>query len=235
VALALLLAAFAGEPPAAPGKSDPGADSTAVLGLRDVFASPALLRLGFVFFMLSASVGALMSIFRALGRDLLDVSLREQMVLFAAPAAGFAAGVALAGLLGAVAGRRNLLTVAFVAAAASFLALPAADSLPLAVALLSTGCLGLGLAIPTMTATSLDLARETPGVTFGFLLTLEGLGHALGPAGGAVFGDVEGTLIFIGALLVAAFVASLGIAPAHADVLVPAKLAAEAVASTAEG
>jgi MFS family permease len=194
-----------------------------------------MLRLGFVFFMLSSAVGALMSIFRALGRDLLDVSLREQMVLFAAPAAGFAAGVALAGLLGAVAGRRNLLTVAFVAAAASFLALPAADSLPLAVALLSTGCLGLGLAIPTMTATSLDLARETPGVTFGFLLTLEGLGHALGPAGGAVFGDVEGTLIFIGALLVAAFVASLGIAPAHADVLVPAKLAAEAVASTAEG
>ena len=220
VAVALVLAAFASEPPD-PEDNVPVASGGAVLGLRDVLANPALLRLGFVFLMQSASVGALMSIFRALGRDLLDVSLREQMVLFVAPAAGMATGVALAGLLGSVVGRRNLLAVAFMAAGLSFLALPTADSLTFAVALLTTGCLGLGLALPTTTATSLDMARETPGVTFGFLLTLEGLGHALGPAGGAVFGDVEGTLVFIGALLTAAFLACLGMAPAREKFLVP--------------
>jgi MFS family permease len=175
-----------------------------------------------------------MSIFRALGRDLLDVSLRQQMVLFIVPAAGFAAGVALAGLLGSVVGRRNLLAAAFIAAGLSFLALPAAESLTFAVALLTTGCLGLGLAIPTTTATSLDVARETPGVTFGFLLTLEGLGHALGPAGGALFGDVEGTLVFIGALLTAAFVACLGMSPARDTVPGSPKLPAEVAASTVE-
>ena len=93
----------------------------------------------------------------------------------------------------------------------------------------------LGVALPTTTASGFDLARETPGVTFGFLLTLEGLGHALGPAGGALFGNVEGTLVFVGALLAAAFVACLGMTPAHVPVRSPAKLPVEAVASTVEG
>jgi predicted MFS family arabinose efflux permease len=234
VALALVLATFASEP-GDPEHDEGMATSVPVLGLRDVFASPALLRLGFIVVMQAASVGAMMSIFRAIGRDLLDVSLREQMVLFVAPAAGFAAGVVAAGLLGGVAGRRNLLAVAFAMACVSFVTLPAVDGLVVAVALLTVGCLGLGMALPTTTATGFDLARETPGVAFGFLLTLEGLGHALGPAGGALFGDVQGTLVFIGALLAAAFVACLGMAPAHERVGSPAKLPVEVAASTVEG
>lgn len=235
VAVALVLAAFAGEPPDPEDDDAPTETAVVVLGLRDVFASPSLVRLGFVVVMQAASVGAMMSIFRAIGRDLLEVSLREQMVLFAVPAAGFATGVVMAGLLGSIAGRRNLLTVAFATACVSFVALPAVDALAVAVALLTTGCLGLGIALPTTTATGFDLARQTPGVAFGFLLTLEGLGHALGPAGGAVFGNVEGTLLFIGALLAAAFIACLGMAPARERILSPAKLPVEVAASTAEG
>jgi predicted MFS family arabinose efflux permease len=233
VAFALVLAAFAAEPPD-PEDDEAPKTSIPVLGLRDVFASPPLLRLGFVTVMQAAAIGAMMSIFRAIGRDLLDVSLREQMVLFVAPAAGFAAGVVIAGMLGSVVGRRNLLAVAFAIGCVSFVALPAVDGLVAAVALLTTGCLGIGMALPTTTATGFDLARETPGVAFGFLLSLEGLGHALGPAGGAMFGDVQGTLVFIGALLAAAFLASLGMT-AHERSSSPAKLPVEVVASTVEG
>jgi hypothetical protein len=229
-----VLAAFASEPPD-PVDEAPKDDAIAVLGLRDVFANPPLLRLGFVVVMQSAAIGAMMSIFRAIGRDLLDVSLREQMVLFVGPAAGFAVGVFGAGLLGGVVGRRNLLAFAFGIGCVSFVALPAVDGLAPAVLLLTTGCLGLGMALPTTTATSFDLARETPGVAFGFLLTLEGLGHAMGPAGGAMFGNVEGTLVFIGALLAAAFLASFGMAPSQAKVRTPAKLPVEVAASTVEG
>jgi predicted MFS family arabinose efflux permease len=234
VSVALVLAAFAGEPPDPEDGAATVSTAVAVLGLRDVFATPTLLRLGLVVVLQSASVGAMMSIFRALGRDLLDISLREQMVLFVAPAAGFATGVVLAGLLGSHAGRRSLLAVAFGTACVSFLALTASGSLALSVTLLTTGCLGLGMALPTTTATGLDMARETPGVTFGFLLTLEGLGHALGPAGGAVFGNVEGTLVFIAALLAAAFLTCLTMAPAHRTQRRPAKLPAEVAASTVE-
>jgi predicted MFS family arabinose efflux permease len=234
IAVALVLASFAGEPPD-PIDEAPKDDAIAVLGLGDVFASPPLLRLGFVVVMQSAAIGAMMSIFRAIGRDLLDVSLREQMVLFVGPAAGFAVGVFGAGVLGGVVGRRNLLAFAFGVGCVSFVALPAVDGLAPAVLLLTTGCLGLGMALPTTTATGFDLARETPGVAFGFLLTLEGLGHAVGPAGGAMFGNVEGTLVFIGALLAAAFLASFSMAPAQEKSHGPAKLPVEVAASTVEG
>jgi predicted MFS family arabinose efflux permease len=192
-----------------PGVVGPNAGK--VIGLRDVFGNPALLRLGCVYLLLSAAVGALLSVFRAIGRDIFDVSLREEMFLLLPAAAGFALGVALAGLLGEVAGRRNLMAVAFCAAAIAFLALSRSDATALSVALLAVGCFGLGLAVPTTTATSLDLSRDMPGLTFGFLLTLEGLGHAAGPAIGALFGSVEGVMTLVGGLLAASFVAALGL------------------------
>jgi len=49
-----------------------------------------------------------------------------------------------------------------------------------------------------------------------------------------MFGDVQGTLVFIGALLAAAFLASLGMT-AHERSSSPAKLPVEVVASTVEG
>ena len=171
-------------------------------------------------------MGALLSVFRAIGRDIFGVSLREEMLLLLPACAGFALGVALAGLLGEVAGRRNLLAVAFASAAVAFLALSQSETLAISVALLALGCLGLGLAVPTTTATSLDLSRDMPGLTFGFLLTLEGLGHAAGPAIGALFGSVEGVMALVGGLLTASFVAALGLnASASAEVPSPNLLA----------
>jgi predicted MFS family arabinose efflux permease len=234
VTVAFVLALFAGEP--ADPDDDERETASRVLGLRDVFAHPPMLKLGGVIFLQSASVAAMMSIFRAIGRDLLDVSLREQMILFVGPAAGFGAGIALAGLVGGIVGRRNMLAVAYLTSAVSFVLLPTAGAgvLGPSMVLLTTGCLGMGLAMPTTTAASFDLARVTPGVTFGFLLTLEGIGHALGPAGGALFGTVEGTLMFMAALQMVAFFTSLTMAPKNQPDFRPVKLPADVAASTVE-
>jgi predicted MFS family arabinose efflux permease len=235
VVVALALSYFGADEASEPAVVDADEPAAAIVGLRDVFANPSLLRLGCVYLLISAAMGALLSVFRAIGRDLFGVSLREEMLLLLPACAGFALGVALAGLLGDVAGRRNLLGLAFGSAAVAFLALSSSGSTAVSVALLAVGCFGLGLAVPTTTATSLDLARDVPGATFGFLLTLEGLGHALGPAAGALFGGVEGVMTLIGALLAAAFVASFGLSRSGSAEVSPASAPAVAIEGVDRG
>ncbi len=136
--------------------------------------------LGSAFLLQSIAAAALLASFRAIGRDMMGVSLQQETVLLVPAGVCFGAGVLLAGVLGRLS-RRVSMAAGLALAGASFLAVSNATGQSQQVALIAAGCVGLGLAVPTMTALSLDLARTAPGLLFGYLFALEGIGHMAGP------------------------------------------------------
>ncbi len=172
-------------------------------GLRSILAQPAYVALGSTVLLQSIAAAALLASFRSIGRDLMGVSLQQETVLLVPAGVCFGGGVLLAGVLGRLS-RRASLAVGLALAGASFLAVSHATGQSQQVALIAAGCIGLGLAVPTMTALSLDLARTAPGLLFGYLFALEGIGHMAGPLLTAGLADVRLSLALIGGVLIAA-------------------------------
>ncbi len=216
VALGLVLSL---RPPPAAGRpeSDESMRDRSV-NLRLIVADRSRVGLGATFFLQSLALAALVASFRALGRDMLGVSLHRETVLLLPVGTCFAIGVVLAGALGWLP-RRVLLGTALGLAGASFLVMGHTSGTETQLLLLATGCLGLGLAVPTMTALQLDMARGTPGLLFGFLFALEGLGHILGPAVVTALSDVRLATAVVGGALVAAALASLQVSTISESVL----------------
>jgi len=156
-------------------------------------------RIGFSIVMLlqATALGALLAVFRSYGRDVLGVSLREE-ALFLAPAAVLAAAaILLGGILSDRLGRIPLLGTGFLIAGLAIWALSTVSG-PLAAAPVAAAvCLGLGLALPSVGAMSMDMSRAAGrGTTLGWFLTMEGLGHAIGPAiGGWVSASASTTAV----------------------------------------
>jgi predicted MFS family arabinose efflux permease len=177
-------------------------------GVRPILAQRAYLALGSAFLLQSLALAALLASFRAIGRDLMGVSLHRETILLLPVGASFGVGVLVAGVLGRLS-RRASLAAGLALGGASFLAVSHATGQPLQIGLLAVGCAGLGLAVPTMTALTLDLARATPGLLFGFLFALEGAGHMTGPSLAAALSDVRLSLALVGAVLLTASLVAL--------------------------
>ncbi len=142
-------------------------------------------RLGFAFFVLleSAAIGSFQAIFRSYGRDLLGVSFRREL-LFLAPAVLTAAGaIVIGGALADRLGRLRLLSVGFLTAGVAVWFLSGTVQPAALIPLAAIGGMGAGLAMPSMSALSMDLSRTAgQGTVLAWFMTMEGLGHAGGAA-----------------------------------------------------
>jgi MFS family permease len=160
-----------------------------------------------------AALGALTAVFGAYRRDVLGVSLAEQGLLLA-PAA------ILGGLLvvpgGAFAdriGARRIMVPSYLLVGVGLLALSRfSDPVLVVVGAGLTGA-AYGLAAPTIASTMMSLAgpASSRGGVIAWFMTVDGVGHAVGPAvAGALLGlfGVESVLMLAGGLyLVVAYVA----------------------------
>jgi MFS family permease len=185
-----------------------------------LLASPPALLVGATYFFEAAAIGALLSIFRTVGLQVLHVSLRQETLLLLPACACFGAGVLVAGVAGESIGRARLLALGLGLAGVAFLGAGQASGREIALVSLCAGGFGLGMSLPMTTAAALDAARSLPGTTFGFVLTLEGLGHVAGPALSAGLANVDATLALAGVLLLAACAAALGLSRVQAPSLV---------------
>ena len=155
----------------------------------------------------TTAMGALLAVFRAYGRDTLEVSLREEILLLAPAAAIGGAGVILGGVMAVRLGRMPVMGAGFLLAAVSIWGLATFTEAESVVPLAAAGALGLGLALPSVWALAMDLSRTPGGGTvLGWFLTMEGLGIAAGPALGGGISETAGVttvLWMAGGLLLA--------------------------------
>ncbi|MGD0766102.1 MAG: MFS transporter, partial [Dehalococcoidia bacterium] len=208
VVTALAFAALA--QPAAFERTIEAAETRSTASLREVMRDalqPRRLGFGLIVLLQAGAAGALLAVFRSYGRDFLGVSFREE-ALYLAPAAVLGAGAVIAG--GALAdrfGRLGLIACGFLIAAPVLLLLSSVTSPVFVIPLAAMVGAGLGLALPSVPATSMDLSRTaSQGTLLAWFMTLEGLGHAAGPAlGGFVseMGDTTAVLRVAAALFAA--------------------------------
>jgi MFS family permease len=161
----------------------------------------------------AAAVGALTAVFRAYGRDVLGVSLYRQAFLLLPAAVAGGVLVVPGGAIADRIGARRVMTVGFAATGACLIALArysaAAQVLPIAA--VAGG--GFGLAMPGIAATMMRLAGPdgSRGGVIGWFMTVDGLGHAVGPAAaGVILASLGASAVLISAgalFLVVAYVA----------------------------
>ncbi|HYM14136.1 MAG TPA: MFS transporter [Dehalococcoidia bacterium] len=143
-------------------------------------------RLAFALLVLaeSAAVGALTGAFRAYGRDVLHVSLYHQALMLLPAALVGGALVVPGGALADRLGSRKVMTAGFTASGIGLLVLSrwSGAAVVLPVSAIAGG--GFGLAMPAIAATMMALAgpEGSRGGLIGWFMTMDGLGHAVGPA-----------------------------------------------------
>ncbi len=161
----------------------------------------------------AAALGGLTVIFRAYGRDVLHVSLAHEGLLLL-PAGIIGALVVLPG--GAIAdrfGAKRVMVPGFLVTGVCLMLLARWDGTAFVVATAAVAGLGFGLAVPAIASTMMSLAGSTSsrGGVIGWFMTMDGIGHAAGPAAAGILlalVGAESVLIAAGALfLVAASIA----------------------------
>lgn len=155
----------------------------------------------------ASAVGALTAVFRAYGRDVLDVSLVRQAALLAPGALLGGALVIPGGTIADRIGARRVMVAGFATTGIGLLLLSrwGDPSFVLPVATVTGG--GFGLAMPSIAATMLHLAgpEGSRGGVIGWFMTMDGLGYAVGPAAAGVLLAASGAssvLVFVGVLFV---------------------------------
>jgi MFS transporter, DHA1 family, multidrug resistance protein len=157
----------------------------------------------------AAALGGLTAVFRAYGRDVLDVSLARQGLLLI-PAAVVGALVVVPG--GAAAdrlGARRVMIPGFALTGICLLVLARWSDPMVVAATAAVAGLGFGLAVPAIASTMMALAGSTAsrGGVIGWFMTMDGIGHSAGPAGAGVLlalWGAESVLLAAGALFLAA-------------------------------
>jgi MFS family permease len=161
----------------------------------------------------AAAVGGLTAVFRAYGRDVLGVSLYRQALLLLPAAVAGGALVVPGGAIADRIGARRVMTVGFAATGGCLIALARCSDTAQVLPIAAVAGGGFGLAMPGIAATMMRLAGPdgSRGGVIGWFMTVDGLGHAAGPAAAGVilaaFG-ASAVLMSAGALfLVVAYVA----------------------------
>jgi len=186
VALALIVALVAPEPRARSERGDEPAPSLRALGR--VLRSPERAMFSAVVLAEAMALGALTAIFRAYGRDILDVSLLREGLMLAPAALAGAGCVLIGGTIADRAGARAVMAPGFALAGAATVALAFATHAAAVVPLAAAGAAGFGIAVPTIASTMLALSREeaSRGGVIGWFMSMDGIGHAVGPVCAAV-------------------------------------------------
>ena len=157
----------------------------------------------------AAALGGLTAIFRAYGRDVLGVSLaREGLLLIPAAIAGALVvipGGAIADRLGA----KWVMVPGFAITGLCLILLARWSDTTFVMATAAVAGIGFGLAVPAIASTMMSLAGATGsrGGVIGWFMTMDGIGHVVGPVSAglllAQFGP-EAVLVAAGALFLAA-------------------------------
>lgn len=153
-------------------------------------------RLGFSLMMLfqALAISGLLAVFRAYGRDIAGVSFRTELLLLAPGAAAGGAAVIIGGALSDRLGRIPVLGTGYLLGALSIWSMSMVSHPAAVVIAAAVAAFGLGMAVPSMSALSMDLSRTSgSGTILGWFMTVEGLGHAGGPAFAGLLGAKVGT------------------------------------------
>lgn len=179
--------------------------------MREIVARPQRAAFTALVLVEAAALGSLTAVFRAYGRDVLGVTLAHEGLLLI-PAAIAGGLVVIPG--GAIADRlgpRRVMLPGFALTGLCLLLLARWSDPMVVAATAAVAGLGFGLAIPAIASTMMSLAgsTNTRGGVIGWFMTMDGIGHALGPAAAglllALWG-AESVLVAAGALfLVAAY------------------------------
>jgi MFS family permease len=172
---------------------------------RSIVSSPQ--RAAFALLVLSeaAALGALTAAFRSYGRDVLDVSLARQALLLAPAAVCGGLLVVPGGALADRFGPRRIMAPGFAATGVCLLLLSRWSDPAFVVTIAAAAGAGFGLAVPAIASTMMMLAGpiSTRGGIIGWFMTMDGFGHAVGPAAAGVLLGVFGApavMIVAGAL-----------------------------------
>ena len=172
--------------------------------LPRVLRSPQRVAFSAIVLSESMALGALTAIFRAYGRDILGVSLMREGLMLAPAAALGAACVMAGGTLADRMGTRPVMAPGFALAAAAVLLLAFVTQPGFVVVVAAAGGIGFGLALPTIASTMMQLAggHGTRGGIIGWFMSMDGLGHSIGPAAAALLlamAGAEAAMVLAGA------------------------------------
>lgn len=156
----------------------------------------------------ASGIGALTAGYRAYGRDVLGVSLAQQSLLLIPAAICGALAVIPGGAIADRFGVRRTLVPGFAIAGISLILLSQWSSTPFVLAVGGLTGAGFGLAMPSIAATMMSLAGSTSnrGGVIGWFMTMDGVGHAAGPATAGLllaFFGASAVLIASGAMFIA--------------------------------
>ncbi len=185
MALALVLALVTEV--AGSGTPSPEYELPSLHEARQIVASPQRAAFALVVLAEASVIGALTAAFRAYGRDVLDVSLAVEGLLIAPAAIAGGLMVIPGGAIADHAGARRVMIPGFALTGVCLIALAWIDDpVPVAITAAVAGA-GFGLALPSIAATMMALAGAgTRGATIGWFMTMDGIGHAFGPAAAGV-------------------------------------------------
>lgn len=152
--------------------------------LPAVLRSPQRVAFSAIIVAESIALGALTAIFRAYGRDIAHVSLTREAVLLAPAAALGGLGVVVGGALADRIGARRVMVPGFFAAGVAVLVLSHWTHPATIVLAATAGGVGFGVAVPTIASTMMGLAggAGARGGIIGWFMSMDGLGHSIGPA-----------------------------------------------------
>lgn len=152
-------------------------------GVFRKIVSPQRLTFSVIILLQSAIIGSLLAIFRAYGRDAVEISFREEVLLLVPAAIAGGAAVVVGGSLSDKLGRIPLLGAGFFMTTLALWMLSVATSPGALMVIAPIAAIGMGLAFPSVGAMSMDLSRTAgAGTILAWFLAVEGVGHAAGPA-----------------------------------------------------
>ncbi|MDE3094945.1 MAG: MFS transporter [Chloroflexota bacterium] len=152
--------------------------------LPAVLRSPQRVAFSAIIVAESIALGALTAIFRAYGRDIAHVSLTREGILLAPAAVLGGLGVVAGGALADRVGARRVMAPGFFTAGIAVLVLAHWTHPATIVVAATAGGIGFGLAVPTIASTMMALAggAGARGGIIGWFMSMDGLGHSIGPA-----------------------------------------------------
>lgn len=182
--------------------------------LPAVLRSPQRLAFSAVVLAESVALGAIAASFRAYGREIVGVSLTREGLLLGPAAVLGGASVIVGGALADRIGARRVMVPGFAAAGIAVMLLSHFAAPWFVVVAAAVGGVGFGLAVPTIASTMMALSGGAGGRggVIGWFMSMDGLGHAIGPGLAAVLLGVSGAgaamLLVGGALLAVSAVAA---------------------------
>jgi peptidoglycan-N-acetylglucosamine deacetylase len=161
--------------------------------LSRLLMTPSRMSFSLIVLLQGAIIGALLAVFGSYGRNSLHVSMREELALFAPAAAAGACAVLVSGSLADRVGRIPVLGTGFLAVTIGVWGLSATTASEAVVVLAVLTATGLAFAMPSSGALAIDLSKGAETATLlGWFLTMESIGHAVGPAIGGALNQAGG-------------------------------------------